>query len=95
KRLELARALATDPQILLLDETAGGLTEHEVHELLEIIRTIKGRGVTILWIEHILHALTAIVDRMILMNFGSKLLEGDPSTVLASDELKMIYLGVD
>lgn len=95
KRLELARALATDPQILLLDETAGGLTEHEVHELLDVVRRIRERGVTILWIEHILHALTAIVDRLLLIDFGTKLLEGDPATVLASDELKMIYLGVD
>jgi branched-chain amino acid transport system ATP-binding protein len=95
KRLELARALATDPQLLLLDETAGGLTEHEVHELLDVIRAIKARGVTIIWIEHIVHALSAVVDRIVLMDFGAKLLEGDPATVLASDELKAIYLGVD
>lgn len=95
KRLELARAMATDPQLLLLDETAGGLTEHEVHELLEVIQAIKARGVTIIWIEHILHALTAVVDRIVLMDFGTKLLEGDPPTVLASEELKTIYLGVD
>jgi branched-chain amino acid transport system ATP-binding protein len=95
KRLELARALATDPQLLLLDETAGGLTEHEVHELLDVIRAIKARGVTIIWIEHIVHALSAVVDRIVLMDFGAKLLEGDPATVLASDELKAIYLGID
>jgi len=95
KRLELARALATDPRLLLLDETAGGLTEHEVHELLAVIQAIKERGVTIIWIEHIVHALAAVVDRIVLMNFGSKLLEGPPATVLASEELKTIYLGVD
>jgi branched-chain amino acid transport system ATP-binding protein len=95
KRLELARALATDPQLLLLDETAGGLTEHEVHELVEVILAIKARGVTIIWIEHILHALTAVVDRIVLMNFGSKLLEGAPDAVVGSDELKTIYLGVE
>jgi branched-chain amino acid transport system ATP-binding protein len=95
KRLELARALATDPELLLLDETAGGLTEHEVHELLGVIRAIKERGVTIIWIEHIVHALTAIVDRIMVMDFGSKLLEGPPETVMASDELKAIYLGVE
>lgn len=95
KRLELARALATDPQLLLLDETAGGLTEHEVHELLDVIRAIKARGVTIIWIEHIVHALSAVVDRIVLMDFGAKLLEGEPAAVLASDELKAIYLGVD
>jgi branched-chain amino acid transport system ATP-binding protein len=95
KRLELARALATDPQLLLLDETAGGLTEHEVHELLDVIRAIKARGVTIIWIEHIVHALTAVVDRIVLMNFGAKLLEGDPASVMASEELQAIYLGVE
>lgn len=95
KRLELARALATDPKLLLLDETAGGLTEHEVHELVEVILAIKGRGVTIIWIEHIVHALTAVVDRIVLMNFGAKLLEGPPATVMGSEELRSIYLGVE
>jgi branched-chain amino acid transport system ATP-binding protein len=95
KRLELARALATDPQLLLLDETAGGLTDHEVHALLDVIKAIKARGVTIIWIEHIIHALSAVVDRIVLMDFGAKLLEGDPATVLASDALKAIYLGVE
>ena len=95
RRLEVARALATDPQLLLLDETAGGLTEHEVHELVDVIRAIKARGVTIIWIEHIVHALTAVVDRIVLMNFGAKLLEGEPAEVLASPELQAIYLGVE
>lgn len=95
KRLELARALATDPRLLLLDETAGGLTEHEVHELVDVIKAIKARGVTIVWIEHIVHALTAVVDRIVLMNFGAKLLEGEPAAVLASEELQAIYLGVE
>jgi branched-chain amino acid transport system ATP-binding protein len=95
KRLELARALATDPKLLLLDETAGGLTEHEVHELVDVIKAIKARGVTIVWIEHIVHALTAVVDRIVLMNFGAKLLEGEPADVLASEELQAIYLGVE
>ncbi len=95
KRLELARALATEPELLLLDEIAGGLTEQEVHELLEVIRAIRARGVTIIWIEHILHALVSIVDRILVINFGKKLTEGTPQEVLASRELQEIYLGVE
>jgi branched-chain amino acid transport system ATP-binding protein len=95
KRLELARALATEPELLLLDEIAGGLTEHEVHELLALIGAIKARGVTIIWIEHIVHALTALADRILVINFGSKLVEGSPQEVLNSRELQEVYLGVE
>ena len=94
KRLELARALATEPKLLLLDEIAGGLTEHEVHELLEVIGSIRAQGVTIIWIEHILHALASTVDRIVVIDFGKKLIEGEPKEVLASRELQEIYLGV-
>lgn len=94
KRLELARALATDPELLLLDEIAGGLTEHEVHELLEVINSIRRKGVSIIWIEHILHALASTVDRILVISFGKKLIEGAPQEVLASRELQEIYLGV-
>jgi branched-chain amino acid transport system ATP-binding protein len=95
KRLELARALATEPELLLLDEIAGGLTEHEVHELLAVIGAIRARGVTIIWIEHIVHALASVVDRIVVINFGSKLTEGPPQAVLASRELQEVYLGVE
>lgn len=95
KRLELARALATEPELLLLDEIAGGLTEHEVHALIEVIRVIQSRGVTIIWIEHIVHALTAVVDRIVVIDFGAKLIEGRPDEVLASRELQDVYLGVE
>ena len=78
KRLELARALATDPTVLLLDEIAGGLTEAEVEELLEEIRKLRKTGITIVWIEHIVHALLAVVDRITVIQFGRKLCEGEP-----------------
>ena len=76
KRLELARALATEPRLLLLDEIAGGLTEAEVLELVETIRDIRATGVAVVWIEHIVHALLRVVDRMIAIDFGRKLIEG-------------------
>jgi len=93
KRLELARALATGPRVLLLDEIAGGLTEAEVHQLVATIRRLRGAGVSIVWIEHIVHALLSVVDRIVAINFGRKLIEGDPRTVMASPEVRDVYLG--
>jgi branched-chain amino acid transport system ATP-binding protein len=93
KRLELARALATDPTLLLLDEIAGGLTEAEVQELLEEIRKLRKTGVTIVWIEHIVHALLAVVDRITVIQFGRKLCEGDPREVMNSQEVQACYMG--
>jgi branched-chain amino acid transport system ATP-binding protein len=95
KRLELARALAIKPELLLLDEIAGGLTEHEVHELLAVIAAIRATGVTIIWVEHVLHALVSSVDRILVINAGEKLIEGAPQEVLASNEVQEIYLGVE
>ena len=95
KRLELARALATQPSLLLLDEIAGGLTDHEVHELLEVIAAIRAKGITIIWIEHIVHALVASVDRIMAINFGVKLTEGPPQAVIDSPEFQEIYFGVE
>ena len=94
KRLELARALATQPDLLLLDEIAGGLTEHEVAELIESIQDIRASGTSIIWIEHIVHALIAVVDRLLVLNFGKRLLEGNPAEVMASVEVQEIYLGM-
>jgi branched-chain amino acid transport system ATP-binding protein len=94
KRLELARALATRPRILLLDEIAGGLTQAECHILVETIRTINARGVAVVWIEHVVHALLAMVDRLIALNFGRIVAEGDPSEVMRSSEVQTIYMGV-
>jgi len=95
KRLELAKALATQPKILLLDEIAGGLTEHEVQELISTIKNITKSGVSIIWIEHIVHALLSVVDRLLAINFGSVLIEGDPHEVMNSKEVKEVYMGID
>ena len=95
KRLELARALATQPRLLLLDEIAGGLTEAEVLELVETIKEIRSTGVSIVWIEHIVHALLRVVDRMMAVDAGRKLIDGDPQAVMASDEVRSVYLGDD
>jgi branched-chain amino acid transport system ATP-binding protein len=94
KRLELARALATGARLLLLDEIGGGLTEAETHVLVETIQRIKAAGVTIVWIEHVVHALLAVVDRLLVLNFGRKIAEGDPRTVMASAEVREIYMGI-
>jgi branched-chain amino acid transport system ATP-binding protein len=93
KRLELARALATDPSLLLLDEIAGGLTQAEVEELIGEIKKLRKTGVTIVWIEHIVHALLAVADRIVVINFGQKLCEGDPHEVMNSQEVQACYMG--
>jgi branched-chain amino acid transport system ATP-binding protein len=95
KRLELARALATRPRVLLLDEIAGGLSEHEVQEVVGVVRHVRGQGVAIVWIEHIVHALRAAVDRLVAIAFGRALLEGSPDAVMASPEVQRVYLGID
>jgi len=93
KRLELARALATNPKVLLLDEIAGGLTEPECRLLVEEVSRIRERGVSIIWIEHVVHALLAVVDRLLVINFGKKIDEGDPREIMASRAVKDIYMG--
>jgi branched-chain amino acid transport system ATP-binding protein len=94
KRLEMARALATNPKVLLLDEIAGGLTEHECLELVGAIKTIHRSGVSIIWIEHVVHALLAVVDRLIVINFGRKIDDGEPRAVMASPQVREIYMGI-
>jgi branched-chain amino acid transport system ATP-binding protein len=93
KRLELARALAGDPTLLLLDEVAGGLTESEVEALIETIKDLHREGISIIWIEHIVHALLAVVGRIVAINFGRNLVEGDPNEVMCSDEVQACYMG--
>ena len=95
KRLELARALATEPKVLLLDEIAGGLTEHEARELVDEIRRIKLQGVTMIWIEHVVHALLAVADRLLVINFGRKLAEGLPEAVMNDTQVKRVYMGIE
>ena len=95
KRLELARALATEPEVLLLDEIAGGLTEHEAHQLVELVNSIRAQGISIIWIEHVVHALIAVATRLLVINFGAKLAEGDPQQVMASPEVRRVYMGLE
>ena len=95
KRLELARALATRPRLLLLDEIAGGLTEHEAHALVDELKRIKATGVTLVWIEHVVHALLAVADRLFVINFGQKLAEGSPRAVMADPEVRRVYMGME
>ncbi|MFY9894703.1 MAG: ABC transporter ATP-binding protein [Xanthobacteraceae bacterium] len=94
KRLELARALASGPRLLLLDEIAGGLSEAECAELVRLVEDIKKSGVTIVWIEHIVHALVAVVSRLVVLNFGRKIVEGEPRSVMASEDVREIYMGI-
>ncbi|MCX7173877.1 MAG: ATP-binding cassette domain-containing protein [Proteobacteria bacterium] len=95
KRLELARALAARPRLLLLDEIAGGLTEHETAQLVETIKEINRSGTAIIWIEHIVHALTAVVQRLMVINFGAKVADGSPGEVMGSTIVKRIYMGIE
>ncbi len=95
KRLELARALATDPKLLLLDEIAGGLTEGECRLLVRTIRDIHAAGTTIIWIEHVLHALTSVVERLLVLDFGKVIGIGDPTAIMASPAVREIYLGIE
>lgn len=93
KRLELAKGLAARPKLLMLDEIAGGLTEPEVHVLTELILGLKSQ-VAMIWIEHIAQALMAVADRIMVLNFGRKLLEDTPHAAMASREVREIYMGV-
>jgi len=95
KRLELARALATQPSVLLLDEIAGGLTEAEVNVLVEKVAEIHRDGVTIVWIEHVVHALMRVAQRLIAMSFGQMIADGEPTVVMADPAVREVYLGVE
>ncbi len=93
KRLELARALATEPELLLLDEIAGGLTERECQSLLAAIRDVHASGVTIVWIEHVVHALLSVAQRLVVLNFGKLIADGKPEDVMRNRDVKSVYLG--
>ncbi|MGB7100314.1 MAG: ABC transporter ATP-binding protein [Xanthobacteraceae bacterium] len=94
KRLELARALAIQPKLLLLDEIAGGLTEYECGELVNTIKEIHASGTTIVWIEHIVHALVSVAGRLVVMNFGQLLAQGNPHEVMADARVREVYMGI-
>lgn len=93
KRLEVARAMATNPEMLLLDECMAGLRPNEVDEMLDILRGIRSRGVTIFVIEHIMRAIMTLSDRVAVIHFGSKVMEGTPQEVSRDERVIKAYLG--
>jgi len=93
KRLELTRSLATAPELLLLDEIGGGLTDGEASELVGAIRSLRQRGITIVWIEHIVHVLVQIAERLICMDAGRIIADGTPDAVLSDATVVDAYLG--
>lgn len=93
KRLELARALATEPKLLLLDEVMAGLRPSEVAEMLPVIRKINSVGVSIVIVEHIMQAIMNLSEKVYVINFGKKIAEGDPHKVVAEEEVIKAYLG--
>ena len=94
KRLELTRALCANPTLLMLDEIAGGLTEAECGSLIQTIKDVQVSGVSIIWIEHVVHALLAVVDRLIVIDFGRKIADGAPTEIMALPQVQEIYLGI-
>jgi branched-chain amino acid transport system ATP-binding protein len=95
KRLELARALASQPKVLLLDEVAGGLTEPECRALIVLIGEIRQTGVAIVWIEHVVHALLASIDRLLVMHNGAFIADGEPQAVIRTPQVAEIYMGLE
>jgi len=95
KRLELARALASEPKLLLLDEIAGGLTEAECLDLVDIVNEISASGISVIWIEHIVHALLRVVDRLMVISSGRVIADGKPRDVIADSAVREIYMGVE
>jgi branched-chain amino acid transport system ATP-binding protein len=93
KRLEIARALATQPEVLLLDEVLAGLNPTETDRTLELVRTVRGRGTTIVMVEHNLRAVRGLCSRIVVLVEGRKIVEGDPQTVLTDERVVRAYLG--
>jgi branched-chain amino acid transport system ATP-binding protein len=93
KRLELARALATDPAVLLLDEIGGGLTDAEAEELVVTINDVRGRGISVVWIEHVVHVLVQVVERLVCMDHGVVIADGPPAAVMQDAAVIDAYLG--
>ncbi len=86
KRLEIARALATEPSLLLLDESISGLTSTEIHEMLEMIRRLRDKGITILMVEHIMEAIMPLANTIVVLSHGEKIAEGQPQSIVHNQE---------
>ena len=93
KRLEIARALATGPEVLCLDEVMGGLNPAEIQQAMGLVRALRDSGLTILMIEHHVHAVAGLSDRLVVLNFGKKIAEGRPGEVLRDPAVVAAYLG--
>jgi len=95
KRLEIARGLASKPTLLLLDEVAAGLTDAEVHEVMELVDYLKNTGITIIWIEHVIKTMAESTDKLLCLAVGTKLIYGEPAFVMESKDVELVYLGVE
>ena len=93
RRLEMARALATQPKLLLLDEVMAGLNPSEINQAVELVRKLSKRGLTIVIVEHVMRAIMAVADRMVVLDHGQKIAEGKPNEVVANPEVIRAYLG--
>ena len=94
KRLELARALAMRPRLLLIDEVAAGLTDQEVEEFIRLVRNIRASGPTVIWIEHVMKTMLTATDRLIALHSGAVIADGAPQDVFNAPEVRRVYLGV-
>ena len=93
RRLEIARALASEPTVLLLDEPAAGMNPAEAVDLMGLIRKVRDRGVTVVLIEHHMKVVMGISDRIVVLNFGKKIAEGTPEAIRSDEHVQEIYLG--